>query len=107
MNPALISEKRESLVFIPLHGISANEPAIEDASEFERIEVLFSTETSGIIEAYKCNSCPAKVFHFDGYLVVENAEGSILFQQLKYVDGKEGVVTWRPDTTRAARILMY
>ncbi|USE37538.1 hypothetical protein [Endozoicomonas sp. SCSIO W0465] len=94
-------------VLISFHGISADEPVAEDAIEFERIDVLFSTDTAGIIEAYQCRSCPAKVFQFDAQLVVHNIEGATLFEQLQNVDGKAGTVTWLQGTTRAARIFMY
>ncbi|MGB1272381.1 MAG: hypothetical protein ACPG5T_09920, partial [Endozoicomonas sp.] len=62
-----------------LYRAWAEETVVEDASEFERLEVIFSTHTTGIIEAYKCRFCPAKVFYFDDELVIDNVKGASLF----------------------------
>lgn len=94
------------VVASPLYSAWAEDTVVEDASEFERLDVIFSTKTTGIIEAYKCRSCPAKVFYFDGQLVVDSVTGASLFQKLGYVDGKPGALTWSPGTTKALRVLV-
>lgn len=77
----------------------------EDGGEFIKITIDFHNEKSGLIWAYKCNTCIPMRLLFDQRLLVQkiNKEGDDL--RLQDLQGKPAVVTWIANTAQALRVL--
>ncbi|WP_152554129.1 hypothetical protein [Endozoicomonas elysicola] len=77
---------------------------VEDIKELVRVDIKFATDTSGIIDAYACHSCPPKSFVFNEKLIVLPHDERSFTQKLRALDGKPAVLTWKPNTVQALRI---
>ena len=69
------------VIYLVLFGFA---PAVwsapfEEGAEFSRVEVQFATDSSGILIAYECSTCPPKNFIFNNKLRVLNSDGSQQF----------------------------
>ena len=76
----------------------------EEGAEFSRVEVQFATDSSGILIAYECSTCPPKNLIFNNKLRVLNSDGSTMAEKLSNLEGKAVVITWKPGTVQAFRI---
>ena len=83
------------------------EGSFEEAGEYYKIEVKYSSKSSGVIWAYECDDCTPRRFVFDDRTIVELSlfDSQFGVEYLKNADGLPALVTWIPNTTQVLRVL--
>lgn len=83
---------------------AANPLGREVGAEFFKIEIKFHSETSGLIWAYRCETCLPKRLIFDQRLWVRGLNDPDKEYRLEDVHGKPALVTWIENTAQALQV---